>query len=1519
MRQWGYQVVGVDNDPRRNPDICSDILEWDYKSAFQPGHFAIITASPPCTEFSAAKTIGTRDLETAWKIVNRTLEIIEYLAPPIWWLETPQYGILGRSDQMKEYARVDVDYCQFEETGYEKPTRFFGSAHLDALPSVKCDQRTCSSLLPEPAGAPNAHRKHRRSMGGSTGCAHKETAYHIPEGVIEYVTGFVRTPPSRNETESAGPTPGLDAEGASEVSTVEDGPTPGEGTPPLVGEEDEEMDEDTLRYLAEQALADPEDKLARQWAKQEWRVMRLRAESGVAFEDEVEAQYEEIAEELLKHIKPDPRVYGPNAKVSAVKTGPETCEKVETDLAKTLREKLLEEFGKTSLSGIYQRDPPTRGPYGEAEIWLKPDAKPVSRPPFRMYGERFEALDKLVREAQEAGKLESGVGSWNTPVFPIPKKTPGQYRLVQDLRPQNEATLKDGHPLPRIGDIVQRQGKYRVWTTMDLVDGFHQMPMKREHRPITCMSTPSGVKQWTVLVMGLKNAGSQFQRMMEWVLADHPHADPYIDDVIIGGEGETEEEALWGCFEAVRKVLKHFEELNLVCHPAKSEFFQKEIQFCGHILREGRRSPAPGKMLPLQTWPQPQTITELRAFLGLANYFSEYVHHYAEAAAPLMGKLKVNRIDGKKGSKVRLVWTKEETEAFEKLKRRMCEQMELWQLDVDKPYKLCCDASDYAVGAELQQEVDGKWRPVALFSRKLGGSQLKWSVREKETYAVVAALRKWAGVIGFQPLEVTTDHRALIDWVTEHVDTPSGPRGRRARWHETFSQFDMSVKYVPGEENIIPDALSRLHWTYPADSAREDVTTHGSLVAREEVKAIEAEEKALLKRGIFCIIRKGAGSRVQAVETRGGAKSRPREVTDEPRGEAPEEGPRTRSKTAVPSPKLPAALPGGASSSSALRKTPDDSAVPKPLGFYYAKSKRPAGTQGEKGKEVVPREEPQAEEAESRRKEPVVAKPLAVRLPPVDTSEESSEETSDSDSEVESLPLTPMAKPAATLPTDGPRFQHAPVPPYGGDRGTASRRPGKGKRPRSVTGPRLLPWEEPNMAVLKGDWTGEYQSCTTYGPVQKAIEEATHDTTKPWPPGYKVLNKRLYLGEKLCVPRAKFWPILKAHHVWFAHQGQDKFLKELDTHYHFPAEIDLKRSVREVQKTCLTCQACRPPRKTPEVPIAMTVIPPRFMSSVAVDVFSMKEVEYRGETYDAFLLCVDRHSGWIIARPTTKEGLTAEVAANLLLDTTWGEVAVPSVVTSDQGPQFAARYFSTVCGRLGTRQAFSQAHRPQANGRAEVAGRVVKDLVRVVLQDKPYLTWVEVLPRVLRVYHDTVDPATNLSPYQVVFGRSRNTAGLPWEPEAPCEEATEFMDRMEEIDRCLADRQNEIHTRIAEYRNTRRKYRPIFCDSDWVWVINPKGVGGTGLHPRWHGPYKVAARTGLYSYKLRTEDRKLLEVHASQMAICCHQPLGDPPLRLQVPPPPDFDPEDLPESWGRGRDEGGSEGADDHGDNSPEE
>ena len=161
---------------------------------------------------------------------------------------------------------------------------------------------------------------------------------------------------------------------------------------------------------------------------------------------------------------------------------------------------------------------------------------------------------------------------------------------------------------------------------------------------------------------------------------------------------------------------------------------------------------------------------------------------------------------------------------------------------------------------------------MAFWSRILAeGQRRTWTSREKETYTIVCPRRKWSGHIGLQPVVVCTDHQSLQSWHKEHVDSPSGPAARRARWHETFAKFDLSVVYVPGKDNTVADCLSR--WAYPAGKAWMDISSHGDAGETEEAKRIIEMEKAMEQEGVKCFVvmanrtdlAKFRGARVKAI------------------------------------------------------------------------------------------------------------------------------------------------------------------------------------------------------------------------------------------------------------------------------------------------------------------------------------------------------------------------------------------------------------------------------------------------------------------------------------------------------------------------------------------------------------------------------------------------------------------------------------------------------------------------------
>ena len=287
----------------------------------------------------------------------------------------------------------------------------------------------------------------------------------------------------------------------------------------------------------------------------------------------------------------------------------------------------------------------------------------------------------------------------------------------------------------------------------------------------------------------------------------------------------------------------------------------------------GTKAFLPGKLASLHHWEKPQTISELRSFMGFCNYYSGYVRMYAELSGPLHKMLQVGKFDGRKGSKKKLAWTPEAEDAFNSLKERLLGQLGLFLVDPDKGFVLRTDASDYAVGAVLEQVRDDATHvPVAFWSRILAeGQRRTWTTREKETYAIVCALRKWSGHIGLQPVVVCTDHQSLQSWHKEHVDTPSGPAARRARWHESFAKFDLSVVYVPGKDNTVADCLSR--WAYPAGKAWMNISSHGDAEETEEAKRIIEMEKVMEQEGVKCFVvmanrtdlAKFRGARVQAI------------------------------------------------------------------------------------------------------------------------------------------------------------------------------------------------------------------------------------------------------------------------------------------------------------------------------------------------------------------------------------------------------------------------------------------------------------------------------------------------------------------------------------------------------------------------------------------------------------------------------------------------------------------------------
>ncbi|GJJ67911.1 hypothetical protein EMPS_00257 [Entomortierella parvispora] len=264
----------------------------------------------------------------------------------------------------------------------------------------------------------------------------------------------------------------------------------------------------------------------------------------------------------------------------------------------------------------------------------------------------------------------------------------------------------------------------------------------------------------------------------------------YLDDILI--YSDTEEEHI----EDIRKVLTLLREHRLYAKLSKCSFMQEETEFLGHIISKDGIKTNGGLVKAIREWPQPRTLRELLQFLGLANFYRQYVKGYADIALPLTELL--NRTTP-------FTWSRKAQAAFNKLKAAITSAPVLRIFDPALSTAIGTDASGFAIGAVLfQTDQFGRSRPVAFTSRKLNPAERNYPVHEQELLAVVHALRTWRYYLDGSHFIVYTDHATL-----QHFPTQPNLTRRQARWMELLQEYNFDFRYKRGVDNIVPDALSR--------------------------------------------------------------------------------------------------------------------------------------------------------------------------------------------------------------------------------------------------------------------------------------------------------------------------------------------------------------------------------------------------------------------------------------------------------------------------------------------------------------------------------------------------------------------------------------------------------------------------------------------------------------------------------------------------------------------------------------
>ena len=386
--------------------------------------------------------------------------------------------------------------------------------------------------------------------------------------------------------------------------------------------------------------------------------------------------------------------------------------------------------------------------------------------------------------------IQPSFSEWSSPTLVVPKKN-GKLHLCMDYRALNDVTLKDAYPLPRIDEMVDHLHGSRYFTSIDLTSRYWQFEVHPDDQSKTAFATPRGLFEWRVLPFGLTGAPGFFQRAMNHIFSDFigKFLIVYLDDLNIFSH--TFEEHL----QHLEMVFKRIEWAKLRMNPEKSFFIKDKIDFLGYVISKEGIMPQQSKVQKIWDTPIPKTKTELRAFLGLANYYLKFVKGYAEEARHL------HRIAGKKAN---YHWEKEQHRAFRWIKEALTNAPILKYPNFSKPFVLHTDASKFALGAVLEQDDDkGKPHPIVYASRTLNNAEQRYSTTEREALAVVWAVGYLKHYLLGKTFKVVTDHQPL-----KGVFKRTEPQGRLGNLVIKMLPYDFTIEYRRGALHQNADALS---------------------------------------------------------------------------------------------------------------------------------------------------------------------------------------------------------------------------------------------------------------------------------------------------------------------------------------------------------------------------------------------------------------------------------------------------------------------------------------------------------------------------------------------------------------------------------------------------------------------------------------------------------------------------------------------------------------------------------------